>query len=148
MRRVLFALVVLAAVGVGAPSASAEPTEIGGFFGPRMFSGDSALGYLPDAPAHPTLKNSVQFGGRVGKPFGYMWLVPALEIGFSPTSTPEVGGAMSASVYWFTGRMHLRLDLLPKRKLNVFAMIGGSADIAGSTKRMTFNSGVIGSGYG
>jgi len=147
MRRVLFALVLTAAVGAGTTRASAEPTQIGGFFGPRMFSSDSALGYLPDAPAHPTLNNSVEFGGRFGKPFGYIWLVPELEVAFSPTDTTDAGGAMPASVYWFTGRMHLRFDLLPKRKLNVFGLIGGSADISASTKRKTFNSGVIGSGY-
>jgi len=144
MRRAGLALVLLAAAGT---SASAEPTQVGGFFGPKIFSRDSALGYLPDAPAHPTLKNSVELGGRVGKPFGYMWLIPELEIAFVPTSTTEDGGAQSASVYWFTGRFHLRLDLLPKRKLNAFFMVGGGVDVSASTARMTFNSGVIGEGY-
>ncbi|HUS27646.1 MAG TPA: OmpA family protein [Kofleriaceae bacterium] len=146
MRRGLLAL-VLAGVVAGPTVASAEPTQIGGFFGPKIFSGDSALGYLPDAPAHPTLHNSVQFGGRFGKPFGYIWLVPELEVSFVPTETTDAGGATPASVYWFTGRVHLRLDLLPKRKLNAFLVVGGGADISASTARKTFNSGVIGEGY-
>jgi outer membrane protein OmpA-like peptidoglycan-associated protein len=144
MRRVSLALVLLVAAGT---SASAEPTQVGGFFGPKIFSGDSALGYLPDEMFHPTLRNSVELGGRVGKPFGYMWLIPELEVAFVPTETTVVGGAQPASVYWFTGRVHLRLDLLPKRKLNVFFMVGGGVDISASTARKTFNSGVIGEGY-
>ena len=144
MRRGLFAFVLVAAA---ATSASAEPTQVGGFFGPKIFSHDSALGYLPDETFHPSLHNSVQFGGRVGKPFGYIWLIPELEVSFVPTETTMEGGAAPGSVYWFSGRVHLRLDFLPKRKLNVFAVVGGGADISASTTRKTFNSGVIGEGY-
>src|SRR5438309_846319 len=139
MRRDSLAFVVVATTLAATP-AFAEPTEVGGFFGPRTFSTDSALGYLPDAPFHPNLHNGVQFGARVGKPFGVPYFVPELELTFVPTQTTEVGGASSASVYWFAGRFQARIDLLPKRKLNVFLLAGAAVDIGASTARMTFNS--------
>lgn len=146
MRWDSLAFVVVASALTATP-AFAEPTEVGGFFGPRMFSTDSALGYLPDAPAHPTLHNGVEFGGRVGKPFGVPYFVPELELTFVPTQTTMAGGASPASVYWFAGRFQARIDLLPKRKLNVFMLAGGAVDVSASTARKTFNSGVIGEGY-
>ena len=76
---------VVAGLGVGSPAA-ADPTQIGAYFGPRLFSDDSRLGYIEDAPAHPTLDNSIQLGARVARPF-FPWLVPELELAFAPTET-------------------------------------------------------------
>jgi outer membrane protein OmpA-like peptidoglycan-associated protein len=44
-------------------------------------------------------------------------------------------------------RFHLRLDLLPQRKVEPFVMIGGGAPVAFSSARKTFNSGISGEGY-
>jgi hypothetical protein len=54
----------LALLLLGASSAAADPTQIGVFFGPRVFNDDSLLGYNgdkgPDAPPHATLNNSIE----------------------------------------------------------------------------------------
>ena len=49
--------------------AFADPTEVGVWFGPRIFSSQSALGYINDAPAHPALANSIEFGARIAHQF-------------------------------------------------------------------------------
>ncbi len=147
MRRVWLAVVLAAVPTV----ASAEPTQLGGFFGPRIFSDDAWLGYNEDEPAHPTLHNGVGFGARVAKPFGFPWLVPELELVVVPTSTFRtcvgMSCAESTSVVWLEPRFHLRFDLLPQRKLEPFVMVGGGAPIAASSARKTFNSGISGEGY-
>jgi outer membrane protein OmpA-like peptidoglycan-associated protein len=147
MRRVWLAVVLAALPTV----ASAEPTQLGGFFGPRIFSDDAWLGYNEDEPAHPTLHNGVGFGARVAKPFGFPWLVPELELVVVPTKTFRTCVGMSCaeptSVVWMEPRFHLRFDLLPQRKVEPFVMIGGGAPIAFSSARKTFNSGISGEGY-
>ncbi len=146
MRRVWLAY-VLALV----PATAAAETQIGGFFGPRIFSDQSQLGYIDDLPAHPSLKNSVGFGLRVGKPFGFPWLVPELEVIVVPTDTNRACLGMScaepASVVWVEPRFQLRIELAPKRRVEPYVLIGGGSPIALSSARMTFNSGVIGEGY-
>lgn len=148
MRRVCLAAAVLAAVPL---PASAEPTQIGGFFGPRIFSKDAMLGYIEDLPARPELRNSVGFGARIGRPFGYPWFVPEFEVIVVPTDTTRACVGMSCaeptSVVWVEPRFQLRVDLLPQRKVEPFIMIGGGAPIAFSSARKTFNSGVSGEGY-
>src|SRR5256712_477451 len=80
--------------------AAAEPSDPGAWFGPGLFSDRSQVGYIDDAPAPPALQNGIAFGARVARPF-LPWLVPELELAMSPTSTTAVGGAKSASVFWF-----------------------------------------------
>lgn len=143
MRRV-WLLVTLAAMS---SSAAADSTEVGAFVGPRVFSSDSGLGYLEDEPFHPHLKSTVGYGLRVSKPFGFEWLHPELELVVVPTSTTEEGGAASARVIWVEPRMHVRVDLMPRRRLIPFALVGGGAPISLSSARRTFNSGVSGEGY-
>jgi OmpA-OmpF porin, OOP family len=143
MRRVFIAVMLAAA----ATPAAAEPTYLGAFFGPRMFSDDSRLGYIEDAPFHPTLTNAVQIGARVGKPFGFWWLVPEVELAVSPTRTTEVGGAAAARVFWLEPRAQLRIELLPQRRVEPFLVVGAGAPVALSSARRTFNTGVTGSGY-
>ena len=58
MHRGLAALLVLVAPAV----ASADPTQLGAFLGPRIFSQHSALGYIDGEPAHPMLEN-----GEIGR---------------------------------------------------------------------------------
>jgi len=148
MRSAWLAVLLAAAPITGASTrAAAEPTEIGGFFGPRIFSDNSALGYLPDATFHPSLSNSVGFGGHIAKPFVVPWFLPELELIVVPTHTNMVGGASPATVVWVEPRFHLRIDLLPKRKVEPFIMVGGGSPISLSFATKTFNSGIIGEGY-
>lgn len=148
MRRVCLAAVVFAAIPL---TANAEPTQLGGFFGPRIFSSDAMLGYIEDLPAHPELRNSVGFGARIGRAFGYPWFVPEFELIVVPTNTTRACVGMSCaeptSVVWVEPRFQLRLDLLPQRKVEPFILVGGGAPIAFSSARKTFNSGVTGEGY-
>lgn len=130
---------------------AADPTELGAFFGPRIFSGNSTLGYIDDAPAHPMLHNSIELGVRAAREFGFPWLYPEIELGFAPTQTSPlmVNGAMvdAVTVYWIEPRAQLRFELAPKRKIEPFLVIGGGSPIAISTARKTINSGIIGDGY-
>src|SRR5262249_11327670 len=117
-------LVAALAVLSSARTAAAEPTQIGGWFCPPFFSPHSLLGYIEDAPAHPELENGMELGARIGKPF-LSWLVPELELGFSPTQTTAVGGAKSANVFWFEPRLQVRFDLLHGRRIEPFVLLGG-----------------------
>jgi outer membrane protein OmpA-like peptidoglycan-associated protein len=145
MLRVTLALLLVPA------AAAADPTQLGAFFGPRIFSGSSTLGYIDDAPAHPMLHNSVELGLRVGKQFGLPWLYPELELAFAPTHTSPliVNGAMvdAVDVYWLEPRVQLRFELMPGRKVEPFLVVGGGSPIALSTARQTINSGIVGDGY-
>src|SRR5438105_4579479 len=106
----------LALVVLSAGTASADPTQVGVFFGPRVFSNDSLLGYVgekgPDAPAHATLNNTIQFGPRLARPF-FPWFVPELEIGLAPSGTDAVHNPMTGtdaaatSVFWIEPRLQI-----------------------------------------
>jgi len=127
--------------------AHADPLELGGFLGPRLFSNQSGLGFIPDAPAHPMLEDSVAFGGRVAHEFMVPWLFPELELAFSPTHTSAVAGASSATIYWLDPRVQLRFELMPGRRVKPFAFVGAGMPVSISTARMTLNSGIIAEGY-
>jgi len=137
--------VALVALAMASPAA-AEPTEIGGWFGPRFFSANSRLGYIDDAPAHPELQNGFELGGRVARPF-LPWFVPELELAISPTTTNAVGGAKAASVFWFEPRLHLRFELMPGRRVQPFVVVGGGTPVALSSSSKTFSTSIIGDGY-
>jgi len=137
--------VALVALAMASPAA-AEPTEIGGWFGPRFFSANSRLGYIDDAPAHPELQNGIELGGRVARPF-VSWFIPELELAISPTTTNAVGGAKSASVFWFEPRLHLRFELRPGRPIQPFVVVGGGTPVALSSSPKTFSTSIIGDGY-
>lgn len=143
--------VALATIVLGSGLASADSTQLGLFFGPRVFSDDSKLGYIEDAPAHPTLNNGIQLGLRVGRPF-LPWLVPELEIGFAPTGTDDTraaGGSVApaTSVFWLDPRVQFRFELLPGRRVQPFLVIGGGAPISLSSARKTFDTAILGDGY-
>jgi OOP family OmpA-OmpF porin len=124
----------------------ADGTQIGGFVGPRIFASDAMLGYIPDAPAHPSLGSSVMFGGRIAHPL-FEYVIPEFELALSPTTTTSVGGADSASVFWIDPRLHIRFQFMSGQRLQPFVVVGGGSPIAISSARQTFDSGIIGAGY-
>src|SRR5688572_25344633 len=126
--------------------ASADTTQFGAWFGPRLFAEDSQLGFIQDAPAHPKLENAMGFGIRAARPF-FPWFVPELELAIAPTNTNAVGGAAATDVFWFEPRLHVRFELMPGKRLQPFIVVGGGSPIALSSARQTFNSGIIGEGY-
>ena len=146
MHRLWWVAPATIAIAIASSAAWAEPTQIGGWFGPRLFSDSSRLGYLDDAPAHPDLQNGIAFGGRVARPF-LPWLVPELELALVPTSTNAIGGARSASVLWFEPRIHLRFELWPDRELQPFVVVGGGSPVSLSGSGKTFGTSIIGDGY-
>jgi hypothetical protein len=127
--------------------AAADPTQVGAFLGPHLFSQHSALGYIDGAPAHPMLQNSVAFGARVGKSFGLPWFFPEFELAFSSTKTDTPMGAIPADIFWLDPRVQFRFELLPGRRIQPFVVVGGGVPIDFSSKRLTLNSGVTGEGY-
>jgi OOP family OmpA-OmpF porin len=138
--------VALVTSAAASSPAAAEPTEIGGWFGPRLFSDSSQLGYIDDAPAHPALQNGMGLGARVARPF-LPWLVPELELAISPTSTNAISGAKAANVFWFEPRLHLRFELWPDLMVRPFVVAGGGSPVALSTAKRTFATSIIGDGY-
>ncbi len=128
-------------------TARADTTQIGGWFGPRLFSGDSLLGYLDDAPAHATLASSVELGFRAARPF-LPWLVPEVELGFVPTHTnPTVPMSVQANVFWMEPRVHLRFELAPNQRFKPFVVIGGGSVISLSSAQKTYGTDLLGDGY-
>ena len=138
--------VALATIAIASSAAAADPTEVGGWVGPRVFSASSGLGYLDDAPAHPALQNGIAFGGRVARPF-LPWLVPELELSLVPTSTNAVGGGKAAGVLWFEPRLHLRFELWQGRRLQPFVLVGGGSPVSLSTATKTYGTSITGDGY-
>jgi outer membrane protein OmpA-like peptidoglycan-associated protein len=147
-------------VALSPSAALADHTQLGAWFGPRVFAGDcsnddvaargcrdlSTLGYIEDAPAHPKLENTISFGLRIARPF-LPWLVPELELAVAPTKTNAVGGAAAASVVWLDPRLHLRIELMPGKRLQPFLVIGGGSPVTLSDARKTFATGITGDGY-
>ncbi|HUJ57447.1 MAG TPA: OmpA family protein [Kofleriaceae bacterium] len=143
MHRALIVALVVATPAL----AHADPTDVGGFFGPRFYSQISGLGYLDDAPAHPMLQNSIALGGRIAHQFMFPWLYPEFELALAPAHTNALDGASSVSVFWFEPRVQIRFELLPGRRVMPFVLIGTGAPVALSSARRTFDSGITGDGY-
>jgi outer membrane protein OmpA-like peptidoglycan-associated protein len=146
MLRLRWVALALAMSAVASSPVAADATQLGAWFGPRLFSADSRLGYLVDAPEHPVLQNGMQLGARVARPF-LPWLVPELELSISPTSTNAVRGAASADVLWFEPRIHLRLELWRGLRVQPFAVVGGGMPVSLSTASATYGTSIIGEGY-
>lgn len=138
--------VALATIAIASSAAAADPTEIGGWFGPRVFSASSGLGYLDGAQAHAVLQNGIAFGGRVARPF-LPWLVPELELSLVPTSTSSIGDTRAASVLWFEPRIHLRFELWQGRRLQPFVLVGGGSPVSLSGASKTYGTSITGDGY-
>jgi outer membrane protein OmpA-like peptidoglycan-associated protein len=137
--------VALLTLALASPAA-AEPTELGGWFGPRFFASSSRLGYIDDAPAHPELQNGIELGGRAAHPV-LPWLIPELEVAISPTTTNAVGGAAAASVFWFEPRLHLRFEPWRDHWIRPFFVVGGGTPVALSSATKTFATSITGDGY-
>ncbi len=141
---------VLLALVASTTPAVADPTQIGAFFGPRLYSDDSRLGYIEDAPEHPMLDNAIAFGLRIAKPF-FPFFVPELELAMASTQTnPLTYMGMdipSVDVFWLEPRIQLRFEILPERRVMPFVVIGGGAPISLSSARQTLDSGITGEGY-
>jgi outer membrane protein OmpA-like peptidoglycan-associated protein len=146
MRSVWLAVSLLLVPAVAAADDEDEYLQLGGFFGPRIFSSSSLLGYNYDQPGHPDLVNSIGLGIRAGKPFFASWFLPEAELIVVPTKTTTVMD-VNTNVVWVEPRVHVRIDLLPKRRVNPFLLVGGGAPISLSSARKTFNSGIVGEGY-
>jgi outer membrane protein OmpA-like peptidoglycan-associated protein len=138
-------LSILLAALVAAPAA-AEPTQLGGWFGPRIFSSDSKLGYIEGKP-YLGLSSAIAFGPRIGQPL-LPWLVPELELSFAPAQTQTMSVIdRSVRVYWLEPRLHVRFELMPEQRIQPFAVVGGGTPIAISSRSSTFESSILGSGY-
>jgi OOP family OmpA-OmpF porin len=139
MRRlIVVALALAAGLAPGAAVASPE-LQLGAYFGPRLYSDDSRLGFIEGAPAHPMLDNAVQLGGRVAYPL-LPWLVPELELSIAPTGTKALAGAAATDVFWMEPRLHVRIEPRSWARLSPFVVLGGGSPIALSSARMTFDS--------
>jgi outer membrane protein OmpA-like peptidoglycan-associated protein len=141
----LCALPLLAAV-LAAPAPAAADTQIGGWFGPRVFSSDSKLGYIPEQP-YRGLANAISFGPRLAYPLEW-WLVPEIELGFAPARAEPMSVVdQPARVFWLEPRLHIRFELMPGRRVQPFVLAGGGTPIALSTRTREFDTTIIGSGY-
>jgi outer membrane protein OmpA-like peptidoglycan-associated protein len=141
---------ILGALSLVAPAAvapaAAEPLQVGGWFGPRIFARGSNLGDVPDEP-HLGLASSISLGPRIGRPIS-QWIVPELELGFAPAETePRSLEDKPVRVFWLDPRIQARFELMPGRRLQPFALVGASAPIALSTRTRRFDSSITGSGY-
>ena len=143
-------IAVVLALTASAGSAFADATQLGAFLGPRVYSDDSRLGYIEDAPAHPMLDNALTFGLRIARPI-FPFFVPEFEVAFASTATNPVRANMqdvpAVDVFWIEPRVQLRFEILPERRVMPFVVIGGGSPIALSSARQTLNSGVTGEGY-
>src|SRR5689334_14817835 len=146
LRALLPGLALLAAAAAAAPAA-ADPIQVGGWFGPRVFSSDSQLGYIPGV-TYLGLSSTVAFGPRIARPL-LPWLVPELELSFAPAQTETMTVVdKPVRVYWLDPRAHVRFELVPEQqRLRPFIVAGGDMPIALSTRRTKFDTSIIGSGY-
>src|SRR5690606_41326211 len=99
-----------------------DHVQLGGFFGPRIFSDDGRLGYDYEQPHHPDLVSSIGLGVRVARPFFVEWLLPEAELVVVPTKTTMEAG-VDTNVVWLEPRVHLRIDLLPRRPVEPFLVL-------------------------
>jgi outer membrane protein OmpA-like peptidoglycan-associated protein len=135
--RAALAAVVLV---TGARAAAADPFQLGGFFGPRVFSKDAQLGNIEGV--NDTLTPGVALGFRFARPL-FSWLVPEVELPFATTSTRQY----NTDVFWLEPRAQLRVVFLPHQKIQPFVLAGTGMPVTLSSKRGIFGSGVTGEGY-
>lgn len=141
-RSATFSAVIAMVIAGSSQAAHADPFELGGWLGGRGFSTNSLLGYKADAPEHPMLQNGIVFGARIARPI-LPFIVPELELAFSPTKTDN----FDVTVFWLQPRGHIRFELMPRHRIRPFLLVGGGAPISISTKRGIFDSTIVGDGY-
>jgi OmpA-OmpF porin, OOP family len=147
-RRILAAMTPCARVALAAatllalaPAARADNRfELGGFFGPRVFSNDAQLGNVVDV--NDTLTNAVALGVRVSRPV-FPWFVVEAELPIATTQTHQY----MTDVYWLEPRAQGRVVFFAKERAHPFVMIGAGMPVTISDKRGIFGSGVTGEGY-
>jgi outer membrane protein OmpA-like peptidoglycan-associated protein len=129
----------LVALSLFCSPALAGPLELGGLFGPRIFSEQSKLGERDEMQT--SLGNTVVLGARVGKSLT-SWLAIEGELAMTPATTRT----FDLGVFWIEPRAHVRLQL-PGR-LRPFVVVGGGVPSALSNNTEFYPSGAIGEGYG
>jgi outer membrane protein OmpA-like peptidoglycan-associated protein len=125
----------LVALCASSAPAQAEPIEVGGFLGPRLFANQASLGHRDGIDIH--LDNAMVLGPRIAASF-FPWLVLEAELPLTSTSTNE----LDVDVFWMEPRLHARLEVLPEEKLRPFATIGAGMPIVLSERRGLFASDV------
>jgi outer membrane protein OmpA-like peptidoglycan-associated protein len=120
--------------------AAADPYQLGGFFGPRFFSEDAAIGAKEDF--RTTLTPTVELGARLARPL-FPWFVPEVELPFAVATTRD----LDVSVLWIEPRVQARF-VWPLAKLTPFAVLGFGVPMTASTKRGIFGSDVSWDPYG
>ena len=88
-----------------------DHVQLGGFFGPRIFSNDALLGYNYEQPAHPDLQNSIGLGIRAARPYFFMWFLPEIELMVVPTETTTEMD-VKTNVVWLEPRVQVRMSRL------------------------------------
>lgn len=136
-------IAVLATTGI----ASAEPVQLGGFVGGRLFSDDSRLGFVPESRGHPSLDANVAYGVRVAYP-ALRWLVPELELAFARTDTNSEDGVPARRVTWLEPRAQVRVEPWRFGPVTPFAVLGAGLPIVVTPDGHTMQTGVTGEGYG
>ena len=135
-----------------ATSRSADPTQLGGFFGPRIFSGDSRARLHRRRAVPPDARTTrSSFGVRVAQAVR----VPVARSRSSSSSScrrsthrlRRHGARRSASVVWIEPRVAAALRAACRKRRSSRSGVGGGAPIALSSARKTFNTGIIGEGY-
>jgi outer membrane protein OmpA-like peptidoglycan-associated protein len=120
--------------------ADADPYQLGGFFGPRFFSDDSALG--SKETFHDTLDTTFTLGARLGRPL-YPWLIPEIELPLAVATTHQY----DVSVLWVEPRVHARI-IWPHGQLRPFAVLGAGLPMDSSAHRGIFGADISWEGYG
>jgi OmpA family len=142
MNRAITACLAGCLVGLAGARAAAEPLELGGWLGPRIFSDNSSLGQR-DVSSPGQLTSALELGGRVGLPLYDGQLIPEAELALSFTQTDPFG----VDVFWMAPRLSLRYQFNPERWLRPFVFAGGGVPIALSNNTDVFSNHVLGEGF-
>jgi OOP family OmpA-OmpF porin len=134
-------LAVLSAALTWSASSHADRFELGGFFGPRVFSKDAQLGNVVDV--EDTLSPGVAIGVRVSRPI-FRWLAVEAELPISTTTTRMY----NTDVFWLEPRAQARFIMLPSGSFHPFLLAGAGMPVTLSAKRGIFGSGVTGEMFG
>jgi outer membrane protein OmpA-like peptidoglycan-associated protein len=142
MKRALTLCLAGCLAGFGAARAAAEPLEVGGWLGPRLFSDNSRLGQR-DVSTPGVLTSALELGGRIGLPIYRGVLVPEAELAFAITQTDPY----DVGVFWFEPRVLLRYQFSPHSWLRPFALIGAGAPVGLSGNTDVFANHILGEGF-
>lgn len=128
--------------GISGPAAHAEPLEVGGWLGPRVFSDNSRLGQR-DVATPGMLTSALELGGRIGMPLLQGQLIPEAELAFALTQTDP----FDVGVLWLEPRLSLRYLFSLDQWLRPFVLVGGGAPIGLSGNTDVFSNHILGEGF-